>query len=493
MAIKRKATGKKTSAIKVLVFVLSLFCAFAATSLAPALAEASNTQPLRNLIIGDRVIDNSWTWEYRQGENYSGWGETKPVTWIVVAKDHYGPDSGVTLLSEELIGLYAFDDSTSRGSLFGSNHWGTSGANDAVHGLRPWLNSTGRYLYSGFYYYFSETFKSYVLITDLPNIAWSDGTSYITRDRVFIPSSTELGDIHHFGTRPIGTVYNYFFDRSDLTRIASLGAGGGRVYWTRSPSWEEGLPPCNCTRFIHGVHNNGNLAVILTNTAHAGVRAAVNLDSQTPVSTGAYSNGAYTIGPSTPPPVPQRVDLAGPPHTAYVPGSRVSFIWYSAGGATKYQLQVRKVSNNMVFKQRLLGSETTVTVSGFPNDGTQFKWRVRAGNTSGWGPWSAYRTLVNASLPPAPALRAPANNAAVPGSAVLFRWSSATGATSYQLQIRKKSDNSIFKNRRFVNSTSGIIGGFHGDGTQFKWRVRAGNPGGWGPWSRYGNMTSVTP
>ncbi len=49
------------------------------------------------LPIGARVADPSWEWEFRTGNNYSGSGNVKPVTWIVVAKDHYeGLDSHVT-------------------------------------------------------------------------------------------------------------------------------------------------------------------------------------------------------------------------------------------------------------------------------------------------------------------------------------------------------------------------------------------------------------
>ncbi len=51
------------------------------------------TKRLGDLQVGDRVVDPSWEWEFRSGDDYtldSGAGDpTKPVTWIVVAKDHY--------------------------------------------------------------------------------------------------------------------------------------------------------------------------------------------------------------------------------------------------------------------------------------------------------------------------------------------------------------------------------------------------------------------
>jgi hypothetical protein len=154
----------------------------------------NGTIPISDLPIGARVVDPGWEWEYRLGVNYSDIdrdgdptppGEVRPVTWLVVAKDHYrGQDPHVTLLTEELIGRFLFDSSTDRGSKYGSNRWGDSGTTNAIHGLRPWLNSTGIHSGEGFYRAFSESFKSAVLTTTLPNKEWQNGIAYSTQDKV---------------------------------------------------------------------------------------------------------------------------------------------------------------------------------------------------------------------------------------------------------------------------------------------------------------------
>ncbi len=77
----------------------------------------------------------------------------------------------------------------------------------ADFGLRPWLNSTGIHAGEGFYRAFSENFRSAVLNSDLPNREWQNGSDYSTQDKVFIPSTTELGDTKHEETYPIGSVY----------------------------------------------------------------------------------------------------------------------------------------------------------------------------------------------------------------------------------------------------------------------------------------------
>jgi hypothetical protein len=190
----------------------------------------SGTIPIGNLPIGTRVVDPSWVWEFRLGFSYSNndWPpvppEIKPVTWIIVAKDHYeNLDPHITLLTEELIGFYPFDDSNNRGhekEFFGHNHWGESGTTNANNGLRPWLNSTGIHSGEGFYRAFSDSFKEAMLTTTVVNSEWQKGTAYSTQDKVFIPSTTELGDTAHFCTYRIGTVYPYFQGESNEKRIS---------------------------------------------------------------------------------------------------------------------------------------------------------------------------------------------------------------------------------------------------------------------------------
>lgn len=207
----------------------------------------NGTIPLSELPIGARVVDPSWEWEFKMGVNYSdydvegnptGVGEIKPVTWIVVAIDHYdGIGSHVTLLSEELIGKYSFDNSTNREheyAQYGYNHWGDSGNANATYGLRPWLNSTGIHSGEGFYQAFSESFKNAVLNTTLPNKEWKNGTTYSTNDRVFLPSTTELGDSAHNYTYPIGLAFPYFSGVGNAERTAFIGDEAWE-YWMRSP------------------------------------------------------------------------------------------------------------------------------------------------------------------------------------------------------------------------------------------------------------------
>jgi serine/threonine protein kinase len=236
------------------------------------------TIPLGNLQIGSRVVDPSWEWEYRIGANYSGTGQVKPVIWLVVARDHYGSDSGVTLLSDELIGRVAYDNSTHLNE-YGNNHWGESGSHStATWGLRPWLNSTGIHSGEGFSQAFSEEFKQAIVVTTLPNNDGQTGAAYYTEDRVFIPSTTELGQTVHQRSYPIGKIFPYFAESNHVNRIASLG-GSRSWYRTRTPvadrrQYSSNISPDDGGFYISHLNRNGEL----------GIRPALNLKAETMVS-----------------------------------------------------------------------------------------------------------------------------------------------------------------------------------------------------------------
>ncbi len=257
-------------------------------------AEASGTQQLGNLKIGDKIVDKSWQWEHREGiGDYSGTGVIKSVTWIVVAKDHYGTDSGVTLLAEEVIGRHTFDNSTNSGHDWqhqGNNHWGDSGMHNATRGLRPWLNSTGIHREEGFYRAFPAAFKEAIIPVYIPNKHWGEGDKYDTLDLVFIPSTTELGDTVHSFTYSIGTVYPFFSGASNDDCIARFGVGNNRHwYWTRSPSLHV------ASTVAHIEVGGGFSAGLASSCPARGVRPAVNLKSDTLVTANPNEDGVYVI------------------------------------------------------------------------------------------------------------------------------------------------------------------------------------------------------
>jgi len=251
----------------------------------------NGTIPLTNLPIGAKVVDLTWEWEFRNGKNYTGSGLKKPVTWIVVAKNHYkkmGPH--LTLLTEELICKYKYNYRfTEKQSLLNlkdnsllfaifvgavQNHW-----DNCL--LRDWLNSSGNYKGSGFYREFSEKFKNLTLQTLLPNRRWENGDAHYTLDHVFIPTITELGAIKHFSTYEIGSVYPYFIQSNDVKennskRVAKL-EGIPHWYWSRSPHYMSEYG-------VNAVFSKGKFITMFPDLNGCGVRAVINIKANTLVS-----------------------------------------------------------------------------------------------------------------------------------------------------------------------------------------------------------------
>ena len=185
----------------------------------------------------------------------------------------------VAFLSQELIGKYYFDNSINRGhddERYGYNHWGGSGAVHAACGMRPWLNSTGINSGEGFYRAISGRFKAAILTTILPNKEWEKGDTYTTKDKVFLPSSTELGDSSYdYRIRQIGVTYSYFKDAINAKRSAGFN-GQPWYYWTRSPRSGYIGHTGMCI-----VSYAGDFAFEYARHADCGVRPALNLKSDT--------------------------------------------------------------------------------------------------------------------------------------------------------------------------------------------------------------------
>ncbi len=215
-------------------------------------------RPLSDLAIGDKVMDSTWEWSYRGGADYSGAEDLKPVIWIVVGKNHFEEET-VLLLAEEVIAKRPFD---TRGN-FGSNSWWDSTR------IRKWL---GDEVESVFYRNFSPNFKQAIVQTRVPNKYYNSGSVYITIDRVFVLSETELGITSGL---EIGETVEYFYDAPSDTRKAQLG-GNPVDYWTRSPSTES----ANRVRYIQA---DGNVSEQNANNNTCGYRPALNLDGNTPV------------------------------------------------------------------------------------------------------------------------------------------------------------------------------------------------------------------
>lgn len=129
-----------------------------------------------------------------------------------------------------------------------------------------------------------------------------------------------------------------------------------------------------------------------------------------------------------------KTDLAAP--KLVFPGDRVNitsrevvFRWNRVEGAEYYWLTIVKMPQNTVFFDGQVGNVTEVARRGFPADGSEYRWRIAAGNTDGIGQWSDYATFLNGTAQPS-ATAAPATTTRSTGGTTTAAASPTTSGTA---------------------------------------------------------------
>jgi hypothetical protein len=100
--------------------------------------------------------------------------------------------------------------------------------------------------------------------------------------------------------------------------------------------------------------------------------------------------------PGVPEPPPRPVPPTGrailllPENEKYADSFHPTFCWLSVGGATRYEIAWgEEAALNTSHAILSIATEATVPVEKALRLGGTYYWRVRGGNESGWGPWSA--------------------------------------------------------------------------------------------------------
>lgn len=192
---------------------------------------------------------------------------------------------------------------------------------------------------------------------------------------------------------------------------------------------------------------------------------------------------------------PSALTLTGPANNDTVNGTSVSFTWntviadgYQLIVATDSSLQIR------IFDQNI-GNYSGITLNGFPDNGTQYWWRVVATNPHG-NSTSIIRQFTNgpSAAPATPSLDSPGHGSKVSQTDVSFRWSPTARAKDYQFQLALSNDfsaNNLLVDANVSYPYIGIvINGLPDNGWDFWWRVKASNSIGSSGWSSPRSFTN---
>jgi hypothetical protein len=200
-------------------------------------------------------------------------------------------------------------------------------------------------------------------------------------------------------------------------------------------------------------------------------------------------------------PVPGAVQLRTPADRSAGIAHLPQFRWESVEHAAGYRLEIAEDAS---FDSPVLAVDGMTGTNAVPADSLaelqEYHWRVRAENESGEGAWSAVWTFTTEqaplALPGAVTLLEAGSDQVDLVSPVLFRWTSATPeVTRYWHEIAEDAQftASVLRDSTLTDTVV-VLDLQLPDGTDFWWRVRAGNAAGWGPWSeiRRNRMRSTT-
>lgn len=373
---------------------------------------------LSTLAVGALVKDT--------GTLYNG----KPIVWKIVDKNHSGyPSGAITLMTDKIISLKCFDaieanNSDSNRRSYGNNRYiysnmrqwlnsqaGAGAWYAAQHGqdappnnANVWDNKNEYDAEAGFLAGFSANMKNALLATTLTvgkNTVTDGGGSETCSDKIFLPSTTEMGLANENGIVE-GSKFAAF--DSDASRIAYLTAeaatkseyavtaGAAWYYWLRTPYASYSFN-------VRGVYSSGVLNNYYAFNGNVGVRPLCNLSSEILVSDTTDSDGAYSVVWNRPPSTPPNIDVP----TTVRGGESLTVSWGSSsdddGNLSGYTLE--RQYNGGAWTQLYKGINRTFT------DSITFGWnsvayRVKAYDSAGAESayqTSATRTVVNNTAP----------------------------------------------------------------------------------------------
>ncbi|MCX6165553.1 MAG: YCF48-related protein [Ignavibacteriae bacterium] len=159
--------------------------------------------------------------------------------------------------------------------------------------------------------------------------------------------------------------------------------------------------------------------------------------------------------------------------------------WSDVSSATNYHVQVSYNSTftNIADSATVTSSQRTIPVGNLYANNI-FYWRVKAGNSSGYGPWSTVWYFYTATTPPPPTLISPVNNATNQPLTPTLVWDSSSITLYYKVQISTSSNfTDIVDSATISNHQYTVPSGKLFNNTTYFWRVYGGNIYGISYWS----------
>jgi len=215
-------------------------------------------------------------------------------------------------------------------------------------------------------------------------------------------------------------------------------------------------------------------------TSSTGTTTGTSSTGTTTGSTSSSGSGAPQTGPD--------------PVVAQTTSSTLTVSWPAVGGSTGYEVLVNGPEGSVKSDVKVSTTKASFSIA---TTGTNGSVKVRAFNTSGYGPWSASKTFSftsgtgsssgggtssgsGGSKSGTPQTGPDPVTASASGSDLTVSWPAVGGATQYEVLVSGpegsvKSDVKVTQTHAVFSSAT--------TGTNGSVKVRAGNAAGYGPWS----------
>lgn len=188
--------------------------------------------------------------------------------------------------------------------------------------------------------------------------------------------------------------------------------------------------------------------------------------------------------------VPELPSLVSPESNAVNRPWNETFVCTKAEGAAQYHWQVSSDVNFLNFVVNDTTVETTRLIS--LEGGVKYYWRVRAVNPGGSSEFAGPDSLTVMAVPStAPELVLPENNSTFqPADGLILVWSSAAGASGYEVQVSEAESFATFSVEDSTADTSYVVNSLK-NLQKYYWRVRGYNEGGSGSFSEVDFFTTI--